>query len=319
MIRYCAYTFDPSERPQPSFDDAVEFFQTLHRRAIPVQHCATIARFLRWHNKQRSDDALKRKLYGTTRGLLHHIKSVHDWYDTSKDDLKGWLEAANGRSASSDTEIGTRTDRQCHEIFSGRVPDRPESYAAWLVMYMYEQRWMPCAMQVPIWSHDNTVRTQADIIAYDMVQKRFVLIELKTGYDVNYEFVMRERGELDFFAKTSRNMCHLQLGWMYANLLRDRTHPAPLAAYVVRIGGEAGLRRPEPVCATVMDYYITMARVESITLYRDSTFEVEYRQRPALPLKDDRMSCELAEAEEAESDDALFVHYPYAEEGESEK
>lgn len=312
MQRYHAYTFDPQERPEPDFAEAVVFFQTLHRRQIPETHRAPIARFLRWHNAQRAADAQRVKVHGKTAGVLHHIKTVHNWHVKKGDDLAGWAEAANGRCATSNTETGTRADRECYEIFSGNVPERPMSYVVWLVMYMYEQRWMPCAMQVPVWSHDNTVRTQADIIAYDMVQCRFILIELKTGYDVNYDFVLRERGELDFFAKTPHNMCHLQLGWMYANLLRDRTHPAPLAAYVVRVGAEQGVRRPEPVCATVMDYYIIMMKQELIKLYRDPVFEVEYRQRPALPLSDDRGET-LSPSDDSDDDDALFVHYAYQE------
>lgn len=312
MQRYCAYTFDPKERPEPNFNDAVHFFQTLHRREVPAIHRAPLARFLRWHSKQRADDERRIKLHGKTRGLIHHIKNVHDWHDESKDNLKGWGAAAEERSASSNTDIGKLVDRQCHEIFTGRVPERPVSYVVWLVIYMYEQRWLPCAMQVPIWSHDNTVRTQADIIAYDMVQQRFVLIELKTGYDVNYKFEMRVRGELDFFAKSARNMCHLQLGWMYANLLRDPTHPAPLAAYVVRIGAAKGLRRPEPLCTDVLAYYtVTM---NNIALHRDVLLEAscmkeeEEQQPPAPPAV-----VPSADDDDDELSDALFVQYPYAE------
>lgn len=225
---------------EPDYDDALLFYRD--RQLVPPQ-------FDVWLTAQRKQDEKNYLAHGHTRGLLHHIRTVQGWHNDADDDENGLRLLESGRSHSS-CEIGSTVDRELQLLMTEDVV--VHRYTRWLVIYFCQRQWVPCAFQTPIWA--DGVRTYADIIVYDTRRARFLLIELKTGYDNNYDTVLRERSAYDYFTKTLRTMCHLQLGWMYFELDRA-AHPWPLDACVLRVSSARGVRRPEPLMDAVLAYY----------------------------------------------------------------
>lgn len=233
----------------PTYETALAFFKTLSDNA-PTHEYPMLGKFQIWLAEQQRRDTRNYKAHGATRGLVHHIYVMQNWMSG----VKVPITASNERALSS-TEIGIRVDDELEALFNGRSIARPHAYTVWLIMYLYERRWLPCAFQTPLWSADDkSLRTKADIIVYDTVNARFALLEQKTGYDNNYNVVMGKRSPYDYFAHTRRIVCHLQLGWMYFEMARTR-HPWPLDAYVVRVSSRQGVRQPEPLDDSVYRYY----------------------------------------------------------------
>ena len=238
--------------------EAMAFFRTR-----PEPDTEILARFDTWLAGQRALDARNYAAHGNTAGLLHHIKVVHNWTDLSMDGMytDEWTGASYN---SSSKEIGIGVDNELRNLCEGTVLHEKKvyDYTRWLLFFLHKRRWLLCACQVPIWSHDETVRTHADMIVYDTLNRCFVLIELKTGYANHYDRVYKLAGETDVFENTKRIMCHLQLGWMFFELVRDRKFPALLRACVVRVSIDAQAPEPEPLITDVLQYYAFMCADE---------------------------------------------------------
>lgn len=235
----------------PSFKEALRFFQQLRDPKFDVPE--RVKEFQGWLAYARLRDQRNYAAHGNTRGLINHIKVTHNWMDDSNDMQRVYHD---GKRARSDVDTGTQVDAELGALHAGSTAvTSPHKYTQWLIIYFCQRRWLPLAFQVPIWSTDNSsVRTHADAMFYNLETERFVLLELKTGHDNRYDDVLRERGPLDYFEKTLRTMCHLQLGWMYFEIDRCGA-PWPCDAYVLRVSSERGVRRPEPLLRDVAAYY----------------------------------------------------------------
>ena len=240
---YCSHL---TETPEPTYAEALHFFQTLHRGdAVPLE----VTEFRAWLRRALDDDRAKQVTQGRTNGLINHILVTQNWFETDDDVPE------SDEHARSSIDTGKQVDAELAALHAGVAHDYVDRYTTWLVIYFCQRQWLPLAFQTPIWATDGgSVRTSADIIVYDLVRRRFALVELKTGYDNNYDAALRARTDLDYFEKTRRTMCHLQLGWMYFELDRA-AHPWPLDAYVLRVSTKHGVRQPEPLQHEVADFY----------------------------------------------------------------
>lgn len=235
-----------------TYETALAHFQTLHNNVRHDEY-PMMRKFQVWLVEQKRRDAVNYAAHGATGGLVNHIAVVHNWTN----DVRLSVSAlADNNKALSNTDIGIRVDMEMEALFRGEQIAKPHNYTIWLIMYFYERGWMPCAFQVPLWTADNTtLRTKADIVIYDTQGSRFALIEQKTGYDYNYDTITKAKTAYDYFPRTRRVMCHLQLGWMYFEMARTK-HPWPLDAFVVRVSSRAGVRRPERLDVEVHKFYV---------------------------------------------------------------
>ena len=160
------------------------------------------------------------------------------------------------RLAYSSLDIGRRVDAEIVALANDEhmLPVPVHDYTRWFVQYCYHRRWLVCGTQVPLWQ--NRTRTQADVICWDLDREVFVLIELKTGYDNDYEQPMRRALVGEPFEDSHYWRHQLQLGWMYHQLQHALcvNNIAP-EAYVLRISAHSGVREPHALHRRVIKYY----------------------------------------------------------------
>jgi hypothetical protein len=158
-------------------------------------------------------------------------------------------------------EIGMRFDEQLKAL-SERKPLREKQHILvyWQIQYLYQRRWLCCGVQVPLWSADNSagsVMTYVDMICYDLVNKQFVLLELKTQHVKDYEKTFTNQRKLHAVFENSHYWHHqCQLGWMY-NIIRQRLRVdgKPLAAYVIRVSARHRVCQPHALRQEIVDYF----------------------------------------------------------------
>lgn len=258
-----------TEEPVRVFAQALRFFRLMNSTELPqeiTQH-PHLGHFAAWHNKQRAADARMAKLHGAPRGLLGHIKETHGWYNDDAKFDPTTIEEDEGESKSN-VELGKRVDIEMVLAFVSIASTPAEvtafchslhSYTIKLIVFFATNRWLPCAFQTPLWSADGQVRTWADMIVYDVKNKYFVLIELKTGYlDHTFHGVLKKASPIEFFDRTPHNMCHLQLGWMLHMLMHGaetaKPLPGPFKPALLRVNS-ARLLDPEELFDEIDEYY----------------------------------------------------------------
>jgi len=207
-------------------------------------------------NKQRSRDK-------TSRGLLDHLADLLIWNRMARfTDYKdtACMDRIPIIRNTSSVEIGRRVDTQIAWISSG-LPFEEQSlhhYTRWFIQYIYQRSWLICGTQLPLWSVDRvrSVHTSCDVICYDLVYHRFVLVELKTGYDRDYENELRPPLPGDIKPDSFYWRHQFQLGWMHYQLAEQlKFEDAPLYAIVLRINGTGGVNAPHPLEPFVKDYF----------------------------------------------------------------
>lgn len=219
-----------------------------------LERYENLAKFLRHQHEQKKRD-------GADSGLIAHIGKLMDW-PVRRDEWGRYLwnqTKQKGERPRSNQDLGVRADEEIRKIIRGdRVLARDtHRYTKWFLMYMYERGWLPCDSQLPIWppGEDTTVSTWADVLCYDINEKRFVLIELKTGYAFRYrEALTLVDGRMD---DSPYNRHQMQLGWMHYQLdriLKDIS-PNPLQSFVIRVNSADGVPEPFPLDEIVRKYF----------------------------------------------------------------
>lgn len=208
----------------------------------------------------------RKKADGTDGGLIAHIGKLMDWpvsdADWARERARGrtWAAARTrkrGERARSNKELGVRADDEIKATIRGErvLAAKTHRYTKWFLMYLYQRQWLPCDAQLPLWpaadESDTTVCTWADVLCYDLVQRRFVLIELKTGYAFRYHGALESAAEATRDGKLPDSSYHrhqMQLGWMYkqlrAELDKAGESATALDAYVLRVNSLEGVPQP---------------------------------------------------------------------------
>jgi hypothetical protein len=258
-----------TNEPVRDFSQALRFFRLMNSAELPreiTQH-RHLGLFAAWQTKQSDADARMARLHGAPRGLLGHIKQTHGWYNNDAKFDPKTLDEDEGESKSN-VELGKRVDTELALAFVSRASTAAadaafraslDSYTIKVIMFFATQRWLPCAFQTPLWSADGQVRTWVDMIVYDLANKYFVLIELKTGYlDHTFHGVLKKASPIEFFDRTPHNMCHLQLGWMFHVLMHGaetaKPLPGPFKPALLRVN-QARLLDPEELFGEIDEYY----------------------------------------------------------------
>lgn len=180
----------------------------------------------------------------TFSGLLPHLGRLFDWPITETD----WAEAkaegrivmsGGGERARSNTDLGVRADDEVIKVIKNEplLSKELHRYTRWVFMYLYQRQWLPIDAQLPLWSDDKrTVRTWADIVCFDLVHNRLVVVELKTGYAYNYDALQSRSRVLEAVPDTAHNRHQMQLGWMCAQLSKAAAaRQLPVTGFVVRV------------------------------------------------------------------------------------
>lgn len=288
---------------EPTFAEALHFFTSIHRRDATVKkeiQGDKLRSFVMWRATQLRRDRANSLARGNTGGLRDHIKIVHGWQDDRKDNNR---KRKHGTPASS-TDIGSRVDKQLEHLFSGGQVADMHLYTRWVITYLAHRQWLPLECQLRLWPRDNqSFHTAVDMIAFDLTRQCFILIELKTGYAHNYNVVVRKATATEVFGKTDRNLCHLQAGWMFFEMVRSGC-PQPLEAYVLRVNNIDGVRKPEPVDRRVIEYY-------------NSDKEMGVILPLPAPSSNDDDDDDSASSDPVEEIDAPYVGPTYDEDGDS--
>ena len=258
---------------EPDFTRALEFFQQVGiiRRRTPTQNAAVftaypdIEMYLGVEARLReADDKRRRRRDG--RGLTSYLSDLLGWkrrwhaafMEHKERDEMG--ESGASTVFHSSIKIGRLVDEQLEQLSQCKPVADVHPYAKWFIQYLYTRSWVMCGAQVPLWDDSDTagVSTRADAIVYDLAQRRFLLLELKTGYDNDYTRLLHEREPGDRF-DDSYYWCHQhQLGWMLHKLLPrliSADSNTPPTGVVLRISDAVGVRQPHPMHADVLAYY----------------------------------------------------------------
>lgn len=268
---------------EPEFERALEFFRQMslirQRRPLPgnehiYSHYPDVQLYLLAESKWHEEDA-KRSRGRLWRGLTSYLSDLLGWkrrwqavfLEEKEQSEMGAVvarRADNGKPYFSSIETGRRVDDELHTLCTRERNQAPPSadihpYSKWFIQYCYQRAWLMCGAQVPLWSDDvmTPVRTQADAIVYDLVHRRFILIELKTGYDNDYETLLHVREPGDQF-DDSYYWCHQhQLGWMVHKVAKTLVSAAGVepTGVVLRVSECVGVRRPHEVEASIVRYY----------------------------------------------------------------
>ena len=291
---------------EPDFERALEFFQQMsliRQRKSPAGNAHVYAKYpdvrlyLTAEATWKAQD-VKRSRSRHWRGLTAYLSDLLGWkrrwqavFIEEKEQCEmagggGGSVASTSRHSGADVdkkryssmETGRRVDRELQSL-SARTSlmrrDELHPYTVWFIQYCYQRQWLMCGAQVPLWSDDvmTPVRTQADAIVYDLAHRRFILIELKTGYDNDYEQLLHVREPGDQF-DDSYYWCHQhQLGWMLHKLRHvlvssgggggggggggdgDGGDERAPTGVVLRISDCVGVRAPHWIEPTIERYY----------------------------------------------------------------
>ncbi len=269
---------------EPNFEQALEFFQVMalvkrrHRadNTIMFAYYPDIEKYLRVEHELRDEDAKRRKRRDG-RGLTAYLSDLLGWrrrwqatfFEEKEQEEMGSSSArphfspnnTAGKVFYSSLKTGRLVDEQIERLSRGETVARAEihAYTKWFIQYLYQRQWVMCGAQVPLWSVDEItpVSTRADALVYDLVNECFCLIELKTGYDNDYEALLHLREPGDQF-DDSYYWCHQhQLGWMMHKIERRLVSVKNVAptGIVLRISECVGVRAPHLMDADVALYY----------------------------------------------------------------
>lgn len=245
--------------------------------------------------EMRANDVLMQKKCNRWVGLIRHLQTVVGF--PSLDDVSTTERSENGANPNkkskstwryaiepnrtkyesatkshSTKETGIAIDDQLRDIFLLKpVPKESiHPYTLWLIYYFYQRAWLPCGFQLPIWSKDikeaagshDAVCSPVDIIVFDLAQRCFVMLELKTGYDNNYNTKILKEGKEFFWMQDKPDTFFWrhqhQLGWMYENLHKNLDHITPgkpTNAYILRVSDVNGVRSPMSLSHHIRAFY----------------------------------------------------------------
>ena len=223
----------------------------LAAHALIVEHPA-LGRYFSLAAELRAED-VRNAANASFSGVHRHLGRLFNWpvteeeWETAFEERRVLPKQPHAVRGLSSTHTGQRADGEVLRVISGEdvlVKDM-HKLTKWILMYMFERRWLPLDGQLPLWSKDGrSVRTWVDISYYNLETRRVGVMELKTGYRFEYEHV-RTTGGAHGFRDSDYNRHQLQLGWMHACLLpRATAVQIELEAVLVRINGNDGILEP---------------------------------------------------------------------------
>lgn len=193
----------------------------------------------------------------TGSGLLLHLSTAWQWHTGAP----GAEFRAQLGVPGSCTELGQLVDAELSALILGADIPPPHLYTHLVLDAFRAHQWLPVAAQVPLWHRSKTTYTFIDVLAYDCVNDRLVLIELKTGYDHGYDVPIADQAsDSDMFVDSHRTRHQQQLCWMLVVLRAELPPETPLVGCVLRVSESAGVREPEwaepELCAFFEQVYI---------------------------------------------------------------
>lgn len=277
--RYRAVHLGPPYKEAPNIERAVQFAQLVSRfrkkssadREQGYKVYPDLKKYVAFEEWLLHENVRKTTTHrGMQRFLLEYLKELQSWTlsTESVESVKQCVTPGTQtqpefikKANTSDKETGTLVDRQIAAVAAGQLSfDSPElhTYTRWLIQYLYQRGWLLCGTQMPVWNDSviSPITTRADMICYDTENRRFVLIELKTGYDYNYEWQRRkqEDGELKPDSYMFRHQ--YQLGWMHRQLAeRLQTKSGKLYSVVLRINKTHGVNEPLKLDVDIESYF----------------------------------------------------------------
>jgi len=240
-----------SDRPVPSWRNVKKFMSLFAaRQQQMLQNHPQLAAWARWHRRLVELDKINYEANGAPPGAIATIEQLMGWKPRKQLVRTDKMSCKRRRSSCA---VGKLVDEQLGKLTAGKPVGNAHRYTRWVATNLTQRRWLPLACQVPLWA-DKT-RTWADMIVYDVGAECFVLIELKTGYDYDYDTVREPFDEnVQELQRTARNEHHLQLGWMHSIMLRTG-HPLPLRSVVLRVSSKNGVAKPMPLQSLVALVY----------------------------------------------------------------
>jgi hypothetical protein len=239
--------------PVPKWADVRQFMSKAARERSRLESTfPALALWRRWYEQTVQRDETLFLASGEQSGAIKAIEKLLDW--TPGAELDFGSAGAVGRARSS-RSTGCLVDDELSALLADddETDEYLHRYTKWVATNLTQRGWLPLACQVPLWSEH--VRTWADMIAFDLKRARFVLIELKTGYDHNYR-VVREpfAPERHILERTHYNEHQMQLGWMHF-VMHETGHPQPLDSYVLRVSSKNGVAVPMPLDHDIVAVY----------------------------------------------------------------
>jgi hypothetical protein len=188
----------------------------------------------------------------TASGLLPHLRDAWAW---NIDRVGAEFRASLGVPGSC-RELGQLIDAQITALLAGVELPQWHDFTKMVVQFMCDRHWMPVAAQSPLWHRSNSVYTFIDVLAYDVVNKCIVLIELKTGFDHAYDTPIADtHREMDVFVDTHHMRHQQQLCWMLNVLAADLPPETALVACILRVSAVEGVRAPDWADAGIAAYF----------------------------------------------------------------
>jgi len=222
-------------------DDITEFMQ---------EHCA-LAHLYHWLNgcEERHTTNLQDS---TASGLLPHLQDAWAW-NTGRVGTE--FRASLGVPGSC-RELGQLVDAQITALLCGADIPEWHDYTTSVLQYMCDHHWIPVAAQSPLWHRSNTIYTFIDLLAYDIINKRIVLIELKTGFDHAYDTPIADGlCEGDVFVDTHHMRHQQQLCWMLNVLAADLPPETSIVGCILRVSAAEGVRPADWADASITAYF----------------------------------------------------------------
>ena len=202
---------------------------------------------MRWINESEAMHQVNMQ-DGTGGGLLEHLRLAWHWATTGAE-FGSAYRASRGTPGSS-TELGQMVDAEMTALIVGSKLVQPaHAYTVRLLEFLQQRNWVPLATQVPLWHRSNTIYTFVDLMAYDVVGKRLLLLELKTGFDHGYDTPIRNSdiSTDDVFVDSLHTRHQQQLCWMHVVLEHElkSSSGGKLASCILRVSEQAGVREPD--------------------------------------------------------------------------
>lgn len=281
QTRFRAEHLGPFDK-SPFIDRALLFFQLswyIRRQSqselaeFKVQY-PELQRYFELEAELKRTHAIKARKNKYPRGLLSYLSDLLGWslynhfiQTTETNEMSNIPRPVNEshrntarKANTSSAETGRLVDLEA-QLLSARKPlDTPTMhiYTRWLIQYLYQRGWLLCGTQVPLWDDTgmHQIATRADLICYDIEQNRYVLIELKTGYDHAYDTEFRPRLDDELRADCYMVRHQYQLGWMHHKLAnRLQTAGGKLYSIVLRINQTNGVNAPHELDPDIEHYY----------------------------------------------------------------
>ena len=255
---------DLRKRALPNFTVVRKFMaQWLRSRNKMLRKHPLLRKWQKWYDKLIAADTVNYRQHGHCEGAHAAIERMMNWraQDTSV------LEFT--KTPCSSMQTGSRVDDEITQLSANNAAyaSKLHKFTKWLATSFTQRQWMPLACQVPLWfrrsEQAKPVRTWADLIAFDLVNERYVLVEIKTGYAENYDLERSDPFDIhsQYCARTARNEHQMQLGLMHF-AIRQTGFQMPLFSVVVCVNNQECVREPMPLnCMTIGFYqWLTDAR-----------------------------------------------------------